>query len=97
METNERIDIMDKAMETIDDAVDVVAEGTKDVCKMYALGMFACGMVVTIAAREAWKRGIKPCISKLKDTKKKHDDKKLERYIQVEENDKSKKEDNDEK
>lgn len=84
METNERIDMMDTAMETIDTAVDFIADGTKDVCKVYVLGALLIGAGVTIAAQNAWKYGIKPCIEKLKAKKAKEEEEELEKYIKVE-------------
>ena len=78
---------MDEVIETVaegtESVIDAAAEGEKDVANVYIFAALAVGAGLTIAAKAAWKYGVKPGIKKLKELKKKHDDKELEKYIEV--------------
>lgn len=78
---------MDEVIETVaegtESVIDAAAEGAKDVANVYIFAALAVGAGLTIAAKAAWKYGVKPGIKKLKELKKKHDDKELEKYIEV--------------
>lgn len=101
METNEVMtnEVIETAVTGAESIIDAAAEGAKDTAKVYILAACAVGAGIAIAADAAWKHAIKPGIGRLKELKKKHDEKKLESYIdvtEVKDNEKSTNDNNEE-
>lgn len=76
-------EVVEAVVEEIAPAAEAVNEVANDIAKVYIGGAFAAAVVLTVAANCAWKYAIKPGVHKLKELKKQHDEKKLEKQMQL--------------